>query len=643
MKNTRMAQLERRKKLSESSPKSPKSQTSPTFDQLLRVEEAYWSSNVSPGGRACHDHEVCPSHCTSGDNKKSVLSKVKDTAKKLRHSISGRRKNGIEFHDHDHDHNYHHSHVHNYQHSHDHNRGLSHGHGHSHSQSHSHDHDHITPSWGATVEDDYDHEQDYDPEYLGAPMYESEAAPDCLKETARQHPRAEPVVSASHRAPNMNYEAALQRNDKPVTPNTGVITNATHAVAEKLAPACAAVSDAAHNTTQTIANKLAPACATVSDATHKVNTNMITNTTHAVADKLAPACAAVSDATHNINTNVITNTTHAVAEKLAPACAAVSDATHNINTNMITNTTHAVADKLAPACTAVSDATHQIASKIAGIAVTSPETQPIQGAKAKLMSEDAGNLKAQLIVSENAGTLKQYATGSPQTYDKGVSVKEYFLNKLEPGEDERALSQAITEAISPRKSTGETGVVDKVKEAVTSFFRQEEASNSMGKSAGSISDAPASSEVETIAKLNRMASTHADKSATASPSFSALDTSNTPTVVQQKRVTSIHEKPASPSPATPDTSVIPRNAQLNRINSVHVRSTKVFTDSTNNSPLIPVSTNAHEGDLLFYFILILQQFRVNIISYAAVTVLHITLRFSIGKQKILQEFLMNLK
>lgn len=108
------------------------------------VEEAYWSSNVSPGSRrTCRDHEVCPS-----DAKKSVLSKVKDTAKKLRHSLSGRRK--LELHNHDHDHDVDHSH--NYVHDHHHNTN-----------------DHVTLAWGATVEDDYNHEQDDDPEYLGAP------------------------------------------------------------------------------------------------------------------------------------------------------------------------------------------------------------------------------------------------------------------------------------------------------------------------------------------------------------------------------------------------------------------------------------------------------------------------------------------
>lgn len=382
-------------------------------------------------------------------------------------------------------------------------------------------------------------------------MYESEAAPECLKETARQHPRAVPVVSESHKAPNMTkHEAELQESDsKPVSSDTNMITNMTQAVSEKLAPA--------------------------------INTNMITNMTQTVSDKLAPACAAVSDATHQINTNMIANVTGTVSEKLAPACAAVSDATH------------------------------QIATKLAGITVTSPETQQRahetsgysgetvtllrQGAEVKKMGEDSGN-------------LMQCTSGSPQTWDKGVSVKEYFLHKLEPGEDERALSQAITEAISPRKSTGEAGVVDKVKGAVTSLFWQEDASNSIEKPEGLNSNALANSDIPRTVELN------------------CVDT--------------IHlEKPARPSPVAPATSNVPLTAQLNRVPSIHIRSSKILsTDNTIPSPLIPVSTNALEGDLLFHFILLLQQHRVYIISSVADMVLHITLRFRMEYKKMFSMF-----
>ncbi|KAL8055943.1 hypothetical protein ABFX02_04G088000 [Erythranthe guttata] len=302
-----MAQLERPKRSYES-PKTPRSHTSPTFEQLLRVDEAFWSpTTTSPAPGMNHDQEgyLSPTH-----NKKSVLTKVKEKAKKLRYSLSGRRKHENEQGD-----------------------------------------DNNTPPWGVSLEDDSDedYEIDDDPEYLGAPMYESEAAPEILKETARQHPRAVPVVSESHRVPNMNKHEHEEK--KPVSPP---------------------------------------------------------------------------------------------------------------------NTT--LSEKLVPAYTAMSDATHKIASRIAGLTIATPDAQKTTGVH--VLSHD------EMIENLNSGSLKQYnaATTSPQTWDKGVSVKEYFMNKLEPGEDERALSQAITEAISPRKSTsGDTGgVVEKVKDAVTSFFRHEE-------------------------------------------------------------------------------------------------------------------------------------------------------------------------
>ncbi|XP_058748762.1 uncharacterized protein LOC131621734 [Vicia villosa] len=50
----------------------------------------------------------------------------------------------------------------------------------------------LTPSWGVSLEDE---EEEEDPEYLGAPIYESELAPEEYKENARQHPRANPVIS----------------------------------------------------------------------------------------------------------------------------------------------------------------------------------------------------------------------------------------------------------------------------------------------------------------------------------------------------------------------------------------------------------------------------------------------------------------
>ncbi|KAL1323866.1 probable serine/threonine-protein kinase dyrk2 isoform X2 [Arachis ipaensis] len=74
----------------------------------------------------------------------------------------------------------------------------------------------------------------------------------------------------------------------------------------------------------------------------------------------------------------------------------------------------------------------------------------------------------------SAPTTGRYASPGSQIWDKGVSVKEYLMNKLEPGEDEKALSQVISEAMSPKRTPGDAGVMEKVREAVTSLLRTEE-------------------------------------------------------------------------------------------------------------------------------------------------------------------------
>ncbi|XP_073304261.1 uncharacterized protein [Primulina huaijiensis] len=352
-----MAQLERTQRSAES-PKTPRAQTSPTFEQLLRAEDEHWSHSSSIYGMNRDQEEnTSPTH-----NKKSVLTKVKERAKKLRHTLSSKKRHGDEQDEHN-----------------------------------------GPQAWGVTLDVDYDcDEQDEDPEFLGAPMYESELAPASYIENARQHPRAVPVLSDKHILPTSGkQEASDEEKSKPFGPSK-----------------------------------------TISET---------------------------------------------VSEKFAPAYATVSDATHTI------------------------------ASKITGLTVTSPESQEILRNSSQIhggAQDTEADVECISVaphanydtkkLSETSGNLVK-SGGSPQKWDKGVSMKEYFLNKLEPGEDEKALSQAITEAISPRKSaTRDAGVVDKLKEAVTSFFVHEEQSNSMAKAGSSAYIRPVSSDIPTYARQNRI-------------------------------------------------------------------------------------------------------------------------------------------
>ncbi|XP_009602256.3 low-temperature-induced 65 kDa protein-like [Nicotiana tomentosiformis] len=139
--------------------------------------------------------------------------------------------------------------------------------------------------------------------------------------------------------------------------------------------------------------------------------------------------------------------------------------------------TETVTEKLAPAYAAVSDATHAIASKFSGLTLTNSNEQESGNQHA---APKTGHF-AESNVNKLGQNVEQNASGisSPGKWDKGVSVKEYFVEIFEPGEGERSLSQIITEAMSPRQAaSGDKGIVEKMKGAVTSFIRPDDAPKS---------------------------------------------------------------------------------------------------------------------------------------------------------------------
>lgn len=82
--------------------------------------------------------------------------------------------------------------------------------------------------------------------------------------------------------------------------------------------------------------------------------------------------------------------------------------------------------------------------------------------KHKFEPESSGNN------SDRRADKGENTKGELQKLEKGVSVKDYLMHKFEPGEDERALSKVITQAISPRR--------DKMREAMSSFLKSDESS-----------------------------------------------------------------------------------------------------------------------------------------------------------------------
>ncbi|AES67652.2 hypothetical protein MTR_2g097710 [Medicago truncatula] len=165
----------------------PRSPTIATMEQFLRggdssrMSPTYSPTSPSPSSpffERMKNHD--PEEDQSLYQRKSVLAKVKERARKLvlRNSLSRKRQ----------------------------------------------DDDNITPSWGVSLEDE-EGEEEEDAEYLGAPIYESELAPDEYKENARQHPRANPVISEKRvlkivKPGEQDQENALSPIKSPTTRTT---------------------------------------------------------------------------------------------------------------------------------------------------------------------------------------------------------------------------------------------------------------------------------------------------------------------------------------------------------------------------------------------------------------------------------------
>ncbi|KAJ6303100.1 hypothetical protein OIU77_017054 [Salix suchowensis] len=241
----------------------PGNAATPTVEELLQAEEVTrLSPHTTP--TICKDHEL--EYDQSPSQKKSVITKVKEKAKKWRSTLSKKKHN---------------------------------------------DDDNTTPSWGVSLDDAEDEE---DPEYLGAPMYESEMAPERYKETARQNPRAVPVISEAHVLPG----SLTCAEDKPVTEtvseeqeNEKSPKTLTQTVAEKLAPAYSTVSVGAHAIASKIQSLAISAPETVISETHVLPSSV------AGAAEDRPIIGTGSGKQENEKSpKTLTET---VAEKLAPA------------------------------------------------------------------------------------------------------------------------------------------------------------------------------------------------------------------------------------------------------------------------------------------------------------------------------------
>ncbi|KAG7627566.1 hypothetical protein AtNW77_Chr3g0200911 [Arabidopsis thaliana] len=242
----------------------------PSFSTLSQRHQSGEASKRSPSGSPRKENDGEHSH-----HKKSLFSKMKDKAKKLQHSLSTKKRHDEE------------------------------GDATMSPFCRSEDHEvrevgyaSLSPrdnSKDRKVREEGGEEEEEDPEYLGAPMYESKKAPEELKETARQHPRENPVITetnvlsvlpAKQDAEQEQKDCTGSKTEHPVISEKNVLSDVKHEKAadsdtttivtesaEKTRKECTSQQEPispSKTVTETVTEKLAPAYAKVSDATQAI-------------------------------------------------------------------------------------------------------------------------------------------------------------------------------------------------------------------------------------------------------------------------------------------------------------------------------------------------------------------------------------
>eukprot|EP00257_Ricinus_communis_P025924 XP_025013338.1 nascent polypeptide-associated complex subunit alpha, muscle-specific form [Ricinus communis] len=256
------------------------------------------------------------------------------------------------------------------------------------------------------------------------------------KETARQHPRAIPVISEKHVMTS--------------SVNTAKSVRTTHSPRSASRTTAPITPKAASKTiSETVAEKLAPAYATVTEATYAI-ASKIQSLAISGPEPQAPTPAPTAPNSPAKKTSL---------SPKSPGKSSLATQPHEKPT-------------IAPILAGKSCDPPTPSPRARALTPQAPAPVATKQEVTRTTLEKAEPVSAPAAVT----TTTNHASASEQIWDKGVSVKEYIMHKLEPGEDEKALSQVISQAISPRKGPGDTGVVEKVREAVTFLLRNNETS-----------------------------------------------------------------------------------------------------------------------------------------------------------------------
>ncbi|KAI3850051.1 hypothetical protein MKW92_032272 [Papaver armeniacum] len=281
--------------------------------------------------------------------------------------------------------------------------------------------------------------------------------------------------STTTKADDMSVDKESNRNPS----YTEKITGATSAMAGSAASALTGTAASAKNVVGSAASTITGTAATAKNAVASRlgyggndNSNIATQDTHLTrtegthtgSDQTKSTTAAVGDYGRKV-ASTITGTAatakNAVASKIGYGGSDNSDIATQDTHLTRTEGTHTGGDQTKSTTAAVGDYGRKVAStvseKLAPVygTVVTPVYEKVAGAGSAVASKIQGtgsNTSARTGTGADAGTgTGTEGVGFVTEQDKGVSMKDYLVQKLSPGEEDKALSEVISGVMHKKK------------------------------------------------------------------------------------------------------------------------------------------------------------------------------------------------
>ncbi|KAK6646090.1 hypothetical protein PHAVU_L008043 [Phaseolus vulgaris] len=309
----------------------------------------------------------------------------------------------------------------------------------------------VTPPWGARLEDDEEEEEE-DPEYLGAPMYESELAPEAYKENARQHPRANPVISEKHVLHNNIRLGMQQDREKPrasINHNLKSMTQLDTTIATTR-------TSSPNKASETLADKLIPVYAGGSLAANSVSSKIQ---------------SAVSKHPLTANTMPSQNASASSSRLLNSPSLSASQSRKNTTQNGASMDNYLMNKSVYEEDAKTMSPKQDLSSSSASLGGKYAQ-KGVSLRNNSMNRYEQGNETRTMTPLQKSSSFSAASMSGKNTSQKGASTKDYSLSRFERMDNERTASQLQ----GPSRSSSNAGMMDKVRGAVNSLLGNEEPS-----------------------------------------------------------------------------------------------------------------------------------------------------------------------